>query len=335
MRPVGLVVPPSGGVPSGGHLYNQHLIQALQAIHPDQVLVCSMEQALALSPQELNARVWLIDTLYLSDLAKLGHRFPAPEYGLIVHHLESLEAHDSAQRKLVHQGQEAPIMQHMRCFLCTSPYTADYLQQLGYHHDQMLVIPPSLCVRPEPVRQKAHLDRVLMVANLVERKGVLPFLKALKEQTDSLPFVLEIAGSDAIEPEYALTLRQWLETNAKFARQVKLSGALNSAQIQAAYQEAQLFVSAARMETFGMALQEAVAYRLPILAHAGGNASFHLEEGERGRVLSSDRDLAAALLAVAADTDQLAQWQSAAWTYQPYQHYTWEAAAHKFASFFS
>ncbi|MEO1450209.1 MAG: glycosyltransferase [Bacteroidota bacterium] len=335
MKPIGFVVPAAGDIPSGGHLYNQHLIQALTQIWPGQVVSLELEAVLSLSERERNAREWLVDTLYLEQLREQGNAFPADHYGLIVHHLGSLEAGNATQQKAWHDRFEAPMMQPMAYFLCTSPYTAGYLNHLGYSTDKCLVVPPALCMTPDPVSSAAELRRVLMVANLVERKGILPFLQALQSQIAQLPFTLQIVGSAQIEPDYARQVKDWLASEPEFARAVMLSGPLKGEAVQAAYQQAQVFVSAARMETYGMALQEAVAFRLPILALDGGNVGFHMEGGEeRGKLVSSDEELAIALTHLATNSALLAQWQTAAWQHRPYDSYTWAEAARRVAAFF-
>src|SRR5581483_1295382 len=68
---------------------------------------------------------------------------------------------------------------------------------------------------------------------------------------------------------------------------------------------ADVLVSASRMESFGMALAEARALGVPILARAGGNAASLVDFASGGELCSDDAQLAHALVALAQDRDEL------------------------------
>jgi glycosyltransferase involved in cell wall biosynthesis len=60
------------------------------------------------------------------------------------------------------------------------------------------------------------------------------------------------------------------------------------------------------METFGIALQEARALGLPILALRRGNAEEHVEPGKNGFLVDSLDELAERFLALSRDANELA-----------------------------
>jgi glycosyltransferase involved in cell wall biosynthesis len=62
------------------------------------------------------------------------------------------------------------------------------------------------------------------------------------------------------------------------------------------YAGASLLVSASGMETFGIALQEAQAFGVPILALDRGNAREHVQHGVNGFLATSLGELAASFL---------------------------------------
>ena len=107
-----------------------------------------------------------------------------------------------------------------------------------------------------------------MVANLVERKGVFPFLERLKDSflvNRPNQLQIQLIGTAAIEKGYAQQCLTLLKKNTLLCQIVHYRGQLSSEQLQTYYQASNLFISSAFMETYGMALQEARAFRLSLI----------------------------------------------------------------------
>ncbi|GAB4404224.1 MAG: hypothetical protein OHK0039_04300 [Bacteroidia bacterium] len=310
-RPWTFVVPPPDAFPSGGNLYNAHLLAALASLgHP--VTVRRWEDGVAA------AGIGWYDSLYLPHLLAQPPAADVPSL-LVVHHLPSMELHGAAQAAYV-QTQEAPVLGRMAGFLATSTFTRDYLHRWGYGQRPVLVVPPALIRQPAAARSAGGPPQVLMVANLIPRKGILALLKTLADWPGPLPsFVLMIVGSDALDPAYARACRALVDASAPLRARVRFTGALAPAAVHAHYAAATVFVSAAEMETFGMAVQEALAYGLPVLARAGGYLETLL--AGRGHVFASLPDLVASLLA------SLARPETCRRTPVVPATYTWQHAA--------
>jgi glycosyltransferase involved in cell wall biosynthesis len=86
-------------------------------------------------------------------------------------------------------------------------------------------------------------------------------------------------------------------------------------------------VSAARMETYGMALAEAKAHGLPILASEGGNVRDHFRDGHDGLLFASIAELAQGLLELARAPARLQHLLAAAALEASSARYTWDDAA--------
>jgi glycosyltransferase involved in cell wall biosynthesis len=86
------------------------------------------------------------------------------------------------------------------------------------------------------------------------------------------------------------------------------------------------------METFGMALQEARAYGLPILAVDGGYAREHLTHGVSGLLFDSAEALAHDLLALTRAPARLQTLFENAQRLRPASDYTWTRAAEIFSA---
>ena len=78
-------------------------------------------------------------------------------------------------------------------------------------------------------------------------------------------------------------------------QQLHFPGSLSREELVRKYREAALYLSSSEMETFGMALQEARAFGLPILALEGGYVSRHISVGENGYLFKNIPGLAEGL----------------------------------------
>lgn len=110
--------------------------------------------------------------------------------------------------------------------------------------------------------------RLLAVGSLVPRKGHDLLLEALSG-LGALAWRLTIVGAADADPAHAGELRRRAAA-PPLAGRVEFAGALDAAALAAAYADADLFVLATRHEGFGMALREAMAHGLPVLATAAG-----------------------------------------------------------------
>lgn len=278
------VLPEIQEIPSGGNLYNAQLIGALR----EQGVVLEtidFPTYLKAREQQLNGVFW-IDTLFLEAFGALPDiQASGMIHGLLVHHLESLYPPTGVDSDSWYQENEAVILSRFQWFLATSPYTSAYLQQRGFLEAQIIVAPPALSFQPQGRVGDTEELRALMVSNLVERKGVLPFLEGLAQRQNQMgPYHLTIVGSDEIEADYAEACHQLLALYPALKHHVHLTGSLMPRKTQRYYRFSNLYLSTAYMETYGMSLQEARAFRLPILALDGGNASSHVRDGKNGRI---------------------------------------------------
>jgi glycosyltransferase involved in cell wall biosynthesis len=96
------------------------------------------------------------------------------------------------------------------------------------------------------------------------------------------------------------------------------------------YRASSLLLSPSLMETFGMALQEARAVGLPILACRGGNAAAHIEDGISGHLYDSVRDLVTGLMELVRSPDAMRRLFASAQAARSGADYTWDVAAREF-----
>jgi glycosyltransferase involved in cell wall biosynthesis len=298
---------------SGGNIYNGRLIAALRASIP--VDCISLEESRARIGRGEAGR-YVIDSLDLDAFLDFPAGHPDQSFTLIVHHLPSLEPDLDGGPPGAPLRTEQAALARFDSFLTTSPFTARYLIGRGHPAERILTVPPP---PPEwsPALSRSGEDasriyvppmRALIVGNLIPRKAMRALFVALEPRLapagDELS--IDVVGRLDLDPEYARRCRDFTEGSARLASIVRYRGGLPPAGMPAQYQAANVFVSASRMETFGMALQEAHAQGLPILALDGGYVRHHFTDGQDGRLFFSLEALADGLLELVRDPQRAA-----------------------------
>ncbi len=311
------VIPDVHAFQSGGNIYNKNLIAGLRE-NGQVIEVMDLDGFKKLPIAQLQGH-YFFDTLYFTQLAPVfakknkvystinrmesasipkaigtssGSTKPfgiksnkQVHFWLIVHHLESLYPPKNWTALNYFQLKEYPSLVQFDGFLTSSQFTADYLS-INLLKQSKIVIPPAIDYLPSTnFSRKITPIKALIVANLVERKGILPFLQKLNasplvQYPDKIK--IQLIGSAVIEKTYAQKCITFLNKNPTLRKVVSYEGQLSSVQLHSYYQESNLFISTAFMETYGMALQEARAFRLPILALDGGNVKHHIIQGSTG-----------------------------------------------------
>jgi glycosyltransferase involved in cell wall biosynthesis len=322
--PLVFVLPEAHGGISGGNIYNAQLIAALRALG---VAVSTMSIGEFTATGAGDAGLCFIDTLNLAEfLAAQGAR-RGRAYGLIVHHLPSLEPDISpADEALAIEARALPLFER---YLSTSQFTTALLCARGIPAGAILTVPPGLparvAARPRPALPPLS---ALLVANLIPRKAVLELLQALLVAgVADADLRLTIVGRSDIDPGYAAQCGALVAARPELAQRVVLRGVLPYERMGELYAKAHVLVSAARMETYGMALAEAHAHGLPILASEGGNVREHFRHGHDGLLFDSVPALARGLLELARAPTRLRSLLDEAERAASSATYTWDDAA--------
>ena len=319
------VIPDPEALQSGGNIYNRNLMEGMidSGLNVEQADWNQFKELSSHFPEVL----FFIDTLYMEQLIT----FELPSYAyLIVHHLESMYPPNGWTSTAYFETKERPILQRFRGFLVTSHFTRQYLEQHGLGNYDIIVVPPALEVPRSGLRRTWWPIKAIIVGNLVERKGILPFLQALSDVSQEFwksNLEIQLIGSTALEPTYA---SHCLELVAELNSIVSYKGVLSHQDTLAQLGEANLLISVAFMETFGMALQEAVASGLPILALQGGNTPYHIDQGNNGFVFSSVEKLIEMLQQIVEKPGSLKVLGEGAVQKQPRDARNWTKAAEEF-----
>jgi glycosyltransferase involved in cell wall biosynthesis len=320
-RPFTFVLPESHASISGGNLYNAALLAALKERHS--VLEGGFESWSAEPP---GPGIHLIDSINLVDFHALQvQRRTGRQLLLLVHHLPSLEPglpHDDAGL-----AAESELLRTLDAFVCTSEFTAEYLRAKGCTQP-ILTLEPVIEVPEVEARGTGQGVRALMSCNLIAGKGVLALLQSLAEETTtSDAYRLDIVGRIDKEADYGAACQQFVDSGDLISSRVHLRGEAPYRDMAGWYRDANLFLSASRMETFGISLQEARFFGLPILAVEGGNSANHVESGVTGNLFSNPSDLARGFLSLVRTPELLRSYMHEAHARRPPNGGSWSASA--------
>ena len=296
---------------SGGNLYNQALARTLAS---QTQLECASIQTLESRLLAGTPGVYLIDTLDLARAPALSRRAPGQYFGLLVHHLPSLEpcSGGASDEELAREDAALSMFDFL---IATSHFTRTLLLSRGYQSERVLTVRPGLAesLRCRPLRGSSRQLHALVVGNLIPRKGVVEWLGALSTrlQTDD-DFRLSFAGRDDLDVSYAVACKAFVARHPQISQRVSFLGAVPHPHMAALLGAASLLVSPSNMETFGIALQEARALGVPILALDRGNAREHVAHDMNGLLCSSHDELASEFLALTRAPDRLAAFSARA-----------------------
>jgi glycosyltransferase involved in cell wall biosynthesis len=182
----------------------------------------------------------------------------------LVHHPLALEAglpRDSAERLVV---SEREALKHVRAVIVTSDMTARTLtRDYGVAREAITVATPGIdrrqaaCIRPaNPV------PKLVAVGTVTPRKGYDVLVDGLAK-ISHLDWHFTVAGSLERDPKTASAVRTQIEELGLNGR-IDLIGEIpDPARL---YETADIFVLPTRYEGYGMAIAEALAYGVPVVA---------------------------------------------------------------------
>lgn len=150
--------------------------------------------------------------------------------------------------------------------------------------------------------RREERDRVQYVGSITEVKGLLTLLRAVARARLRRPSLrLHLAGR-ATSPRYAERLREFVRAH-DLEDTVRFEGLLNREALLAAYSQAAVVVLPSRQENAPLAVIEAMASGVPVVATRVGGVPDLVAENETGYLFPSgdDQALAAQLLDLLAD----------------------------------
>lgn len=146
--------------------------------------------------------------------------------------------------------------------------------------------------------------RVVATQRLAGRKRSLPMLRAVKRARGALGGEADIAFSLIGTGGQAAAIARWARRN-RAGDWLTLHGRLTREELVDKYCHSDVFVSAAKLEAFGIAALEARATGMAVVALRGTGIEDFVTHGETGLIVDDDAGLSAALATLARDRDLL------------------------------
>jgi glycosyltransferase involved in cell wall biosynthesis len=316
-------VPGDPASPTGGYAYARRMFEllpregialshlALPGGYPDPSAADLAETGNLVAATPPDA-VLLVDGLaYGAMPADLIEGFRRPVVAL-VHHPLGLEAGLTPDRRAALLASEAAALGLARRIVVTSPLTGRLLAS-DFNVDAAAITVAEPGTDPAArSRGTGSPVRILAVGAISPRKGFDLLVAALARVPDR-DWHLTIAGSDDRDPRAATALRAAI-ADAGLSSCVTLAGALEPAALDVLYGAADIFVSPSLFEGYGMALAEALARGMPIVASTGGAAAETVPDGAAIKIPPGDvAELTAALTTLIAAPALRAAFGDAAW----------------------
>jgi len=186
----------------------------------------------------------------------------------LVHHPLALETGLAPAAAAALRGAETRALAAAAHVIVTSPATARALADYRVAPERISVVVPGTDPAPLARGSGGPGLALLCVATLTPRKGHAVLIEALAGLRDR-GWTLTCAGSRTIDPVTSAALERQIE-RLGLADRVVLAGERSRAALAPLYDRADAFVLATFHEGYGMALAEALARGLPIVATRAG-----------------------------------------------------------------
>lgn len=265
---------------TGGTIYDRRIMAGLAAqgwpvvLHrldatfpvPTAAALADTDAVLTALPHQA---LTIIDGLALGALPEVAarHRDRLRLIGLVHHPLALETGLNEAQRQQLYAS-ERDALRQVRQVIVTSPSTARALRDYAVPPERCIVVLPGTDPAPLATGSNRAELALLCAASLTPRKGHAVLLRALAQLKDRA-WRLQCAGSSALDPVTASGL-QALAEKLGLTDRIAWPGELESADLNAAYQQADIFVLPSFHEGYGMVLAEALARGLPIVSTTAG-----------------------------------------------------------------
>lgn len=277
--PIELLHPPLDR-PSGGNIYDRCLLDAARhAGFPLSSVVVEFDEVeRRFGERSESFRIW--DGLLLEALARERALEPG-RWGVLLHWLSSqdpaLEAATRTRLESIEQG----IVDAAALVLVSSRSLERALRQRRRHGRIVACEPGIRSAFRAPIRRatgrSSDVVELLTVANTVPAKGLvetLPLLASLQAHR----WRWHVVGDRAVDP--ACTRRFDDEVRRLgLAQRIVRHGSLDAHGVVERMDLADVFVFPSRFESYGMALAEAAARALPVVAYRVGAAGRLLHDG--------------------------------------------------------
>jgi glycosyltransferase involved in cell wall biosynthesis len=275
-----VIVPGQLNTRTGGYIYDRRIVEGLRGRgwrvdvreidddfpHPS---ARSLERTGALLRSLPDQSLVLIDGLAFGAMPDIASRHASRlRLVALVHHPLALETGLDRETAAALQASETRALKAARLVVVTSPATRDGLSRYDVTRDRIEVAQPGTDRAPIAKGSGSSDVALLCVAAVVPRKRherLVAALAAIPEHN----WRLTCAGSLDRDPASSARLRQMIDERG-LQDLVTFAGEEDEAGLARLYDSSDVFVLPSEHEGYGMALAEALARGLPVIATLTG-----------------------------------------------------------------
>ncbi|WP_286344706.1 glycosyltransferase family 4 protein [Frondihabitans sucicola] len=262
---------------SGGNVYDRRLRDGLRGLGLEVVLLplpvsgaTELPGALSLLPDDALVLVDGLLAVAVAAAEALTAESSRLRLVLLAHMVASrlIEGDEGGQSAV---ARERAVLAAAWRIIATSRWTRSELITLGADPERVVVAPPGTDSADASTGSESGAARLLCVGAIAPHKGQDVVVEALAELASVPGWTCEFVGSLTAEPAFAARLEA--EVTARgMADRISFTGVAVGATLDAAFAEADLVIAASRVESYGMAVAEALARAIPVLTtDAGGS----------------------------------------------------------------
>ncbi|MHA7984368.1 glycosyltransferase family 4 protein [Rathayibacter sp. CAU 1779] len=168
-----------------------------------------------------------------------------------------------------------------RRVVTTSRWTADQLVRRGLAESDSITVAAPGAHRRAPATASEPGGELLCVGVIAPHKGQDLLLDALALVSES-GWTCTLIGSTTAFPAFAARIAAQIAERAEFGARVRMAGVFTPDQLDTVYRRTALLIAPSRVESSGMALAEAQARGIPVVAAAVGGIPDTLGMGAAG-----------------------------------------------------
>jgi glycosyltransferase involved in cell wall biosynthesis len=295
---------------SGGYLYNRKLVDYL-CRQGDQVEIISLPprsywrslgdnfdpscwRKIATASVEILIEDAMVHPSVALQNRRISRQLNIPIISL-VHLLNSFD-HQPWYSAWFKRAVERRYLKSVSGIIANSQTTQAQLQQLLDHRlpPYCIAVPAAdhfdaVNMTPSELQQRAQAPgplKILLVGNVIRRKGLHVLIRALGQLADE-NFRVTVAGRLDMEPDYVATLKQQIR-DLRLQGEIVFKGVVESSALPELYRQHQLMVLPSAYESYGIVYLEAQQFGLPVIGTTAGAAHEIVGHGENGYLIEPE-----------------------------------------------
>ena len=289
-----LVAPDPNSFISGGNIFNQQILDGFASLNIQHERIV-FEDCFEYCTHPKDTLIF--DSIYFDDLTIEFVKGIRAKKCFLIHLLPSMLGDDIVLSK------EKPLLHCFDTILANSQYTCDYLMEKMGGFKSIVIVQPFIKLFVSD-QNNSSKKRIIHVANWSPSKQIDLLLSEMAIQSLPQNLIIYFYGDSQRDQHYFNSCKEILDSNPKLSKHVMIMGSINHDQLVQLYEDATLLIDTSAMETYGMAVAEALINNIPVLSLGNGNVK-HLIQRNNGIICSNMKELIFQLIKYSNDEIQL------------------------------